>query len=182
VQGPDVEKLPLWQDVDGHDYRKPDQPATELGRERSGTYDGTTHRGSNAFDPEKALPHVASERPLRPARNPPEASLHDYIPLLRFFRWIGRAVTRSARPKRVGKKRAYDDYVESHIPLEIILVLSKYVTLVVRRVLISHTIFPIAIQLVGYRHCKPSLPFSFLTPRVHAQWPHAACYCDWRDC
>jgi len=126
VQGSEVEKLPLWHDVDGQDYRKPDEPATELGRERSGTSDGTTHRGSNVFDPEKALPHVASERPLRPARNPPEASIYDYIPLLRFFSWIGRVVTRSARPRRVGKKRAYNDYVESHIPLEIILVLSNY--------------------------------------------------------
>jgi len=128
-QGPEAEKLPLWQDVDEHQYRKPDEPATELGRERSSTSDRTD---SNVFDPEKALPQVASERPLRPARNPPEASLLDYIPLLRFFRWIGRKITHSARPKRVGKKRAYNEYVESHIPLEIVLVLSKYVTLVVQ--------------------------------------------------
>ncbi|KIM42437.1 hypothetical protein M413DRAFT_444852 [Hebeloma cylindrosporum] len=122
-QGPEAEKLPLWQDVDEQYSRKPDQPATELGREQSADSD------SNTFDPEKALPNVASERPLKPARNPPVATLLDYIPLLRLFRWIGRKLTGASRPKRVGKKRAYNEYVESHIPLEIVLVLSKYVTL-----------------------------------------------------
>ena len=130
-QGIEAEKLPLWQDVDEYQTRKPDEPVTELGRERSGTSDRTT---GNTFDPEKALPRVVSDRPLKPARNPPEASLLDYIPLLRLFRWIGRKITKSARPKRVGKKRAHSDVVESHVPLEIVLVLSKYVTLVVRRV------------------------------------------------
>lgn len=136
-QGPEVDKLPLWQEVDEDYTRKPDEPATELGRERSGTSDGTT---SNGFDPEKALPRVVSERPLKPARNPPAASLLDYIPLLRFFRWIGRKITNRAHPKRVGKKRAYDDFVESHIPLEIVLVLSNYTAWCMRNGLLQPAI------------------------------------------
>lgn len=174
-QGPEVDKLPLWQEVDEQYARKPDEPATELGRERSGTSDGTT---SNTFDPEKALPRVVSERPLKPARNPPEASVLDYIPLLRLFRWIGRKITNTAHPKRVGKKRAYNDFVESHIPLEIILVLSKYVTLVARQVFRLHMIFPIATQLVGSL-CRLCSTFLTLKSRVHAQWTPPAGYCDW---
>lgn len=134
-QGPEAEKLPLWQEVDEYQQRKPDEPATELGREQSGTSDRTT---SNKFDPEKALLDV--ERPLKPARNPPEATLLDYIPLLRLFRWISHKITNTARPKRVGKKRAYDDYVESHIPLEIVLVLSNYTAWCMRNGLLQPAI------------------------------------------
>jgi len=121
VEGSEAEKLPLWQE-DEDDDRKIDTPATELGRHSS------NDTARDDFDPEKALPRVPSERPLKPARNPPETKLHDYIPLFRFFRWIARQVSRRARarPLRRTKKRAYEQYVESHIPLEIILVLSNY--------------------------------------------------------
>ena len=176
-QGPEAEKLPLWQEVDEYQQRKPDEPATELGREQSGTSDRTT---SNKFDPEKALLDV--ERPLKPARNPPEATLLDYIPLLRLFRWISHKITNTARPKRVGKKRGYDDYVESHIPLEIVLVLSKYVILSIPTSLslmhdfsISYT----ACRLHSHRACST---FLTLDSRVHAQWAPPACYCHWCYC
>jgi putative membrane protein len=120
--GTEGEKLPLWQDDDDERGRKVDNPATELGRENS------SDSSEKAFDPEKALPKVASERPLKPARNPPETQISDYIPLFRFFRWIARGVSRRARarPERRSKRRAYQEYVESHIPLEIVLVLSNY--------------------------------------------------------
>jgi len=121
LEGSEAEKLPLWYDDEDDQDRKIDTPATELGRHESRDQD------SSGFDPEKALPHVASERPLKPARNPPETKLHDYIPLIKMFRWIARRVSRRARarPERRQKKKAYQEYVESHVPLEIILVLSK---------------------------------------------------------
>ncbi|CAA7268302.1 unnamed protein product [Cyclocybe aegerita] len=138
-KGPDSEKLPLWHDDDEHDHRPVDTPATELGRETSPSSHGTRHDG---FDPEKALPQVASERPLKPARNPPETTLFDYIPLFRLFRWIVRAVSRRARarPARRTKRKAYADVVESHIPLEIILVLSNYTAWCMRNGLLQPAI------------------------------------------
>ncbi|KAF8157074.1 UPF0187-domain-containing protein [Crassisporium funariophilum] len=129
------EKLPLWhEDDDHHDHRDIDTPATELARETSSpdsharekTLGGTMRSRGNDFDPEMALPHIESDRPLKPARNPPEASIFDYIPLLRFFKWLVRKVFRLGESKRRVKRKAYSEYVESNVPLEIILVLSNY--------------------------------------------------------
>lgn len=127
--GVESEKLPLWHEDETDQHRHVDEPVTELGADFSSR--DSSRRGSNGLsDPEKAFPQVTSDRPLKPARNPPETSIFDYIPLLRFFKWIVRVVTRSARPKGKGKKRRNNEYVESHIPLEIILMLSKLVVLI----------------------------------------------------
>jgi len=124
LTGPESDKLPLWHE-DDEPHRHVDEPVTELGADSSSQ--NSTRRGASPIgDPEKALPQVASDRPLRPARNPPHASVYDYIPLLRFFKWVGRTLTRKARPRGRGKARRFNEYVESHIPLEIILVLSNY--------------------------------------------------------
>ena len=73
-----------------------------------------------------ALPQVESERPLRPARNPPTSSIMDLIPLLRFFKYVFHKLFRTGHHgKYKKKKRPYIEYVESNVPLEIILVLSK---------------------------------------------------------
>jgi len=83
----------------------------------------------NTFDPEKVLPEVHTERPLMPARNPPTASVYDYFPFLRFFRWCVRLVLRRAKPPgedAARRKKKSLDIVESHVPLEICLVLSSY--------------------------------------------------------
>jgi len=144
--GPDAEKLPLWQDDEDDQHRRHiDTPATELGREQSRSESSNSTRGEKekAFDPEKALPQVASERPLKPARNPPTTGLLDYIPLLRFFKWIARSVSRRARAKQSKehkKRKAYSEYVESHIPLEIILVLSNYTAMCMRNGLLQPAI------------------------------------------
>lgn len=118
------EELPLWHD-DEYDDRDINIPPTELGRHSS----SDTTKGQDAFDPEKALPQVTSERPLKPARCPPETTFYDYIPLFKAFKWMARAISSRARarPERRRRRKAYDGYVESHIPLEIVLVLSKCV-------------------------------------------------------
>ncbi|KAF9525416.1 Bestrophin, RFP-TM, chloride channel-domain-containing protein [Crepidotus variabilis] len=123
VSGPKGEELPLWHD-DDEVHHGIEVPVTELGRNSSNS--SNTEKG--VMDPEKALPNVASERTLKPARNPPEETFYDYIPLFRFFRWIVRSISKRARarPERKQKRKAYDGYVESHIPLEITLVLSNY--------------------------------------------------------
>lgn len=133
IGGSDSEKLPLWHDDDDDDehHRVIDTPATELGRSNShsDSTNSVQNEKTKSFDPEKALPQVASERPLKPSRNPPKTSVFDYLPFLRFFKWIARSVSKRARAKqskqRTGKRKAYSEFVESHIPLEIILVLSK---------------------------------------------------------
>jgi putative membrane protein len=71
------------------------------------------------------LPEVESEFVLKPARNPPHVSVLDYIPLLRLFRWIGRGFTHWSKDEKKKKRKAYSEIVESHIPLEILLTLSK---------------------------------------------------------
>jgi hypothetical protein len=85
---------------------------------------------SKTFDPEAALPRIESKHPLRPARNPPVLTMYDNFPILRFFRWIGRFFTRQVRGQagestEGGKRKPYTIMVESPIPLELCLVLSK---------------------------------------------------------
>ncbi|KAF8970106.1 Bestrophin, RFP-TM, chloride channel-domain-containing protein [Flammula alnicola] len=81
------------------------------------------------YDPEAVLPHIDSEYKLKPARSPPHVTIYDYFPLLRFFKWIGRGFRRRTAAEREAsrkKRKAYSEIVESHIPLEIYLVLSNY--------------------------------------------------------
>jgi len=81
-----------------------------------------------AFDPEKALASVPAHRPLKPARNPPKTTIYDYIPFLRFFKWLGTHAFRrnaNARPSLRRKKRP--DAIDSNVPFEITLFLSNYI-------------------------------------------------------
>ena len=122
AQGTESELLPLWQESD-EPTRQTSQPVTEMERGSQSTRSVTT------VDPEKGLAHAFDVNPpLKPARNPPATTLLDYIPLFRLFAWIAHVITRRAHPKRYRrKKRRHDEYVESQIPLEIILILSKSV-------------------------------------------------------
>ncbi|KAF8229734.1 UPF0187-domain-containing protein [Tricholoma matsutake] len=82
----------------------------------------------DVFEPEKVLPEVHSDRHLRPARMPPQSSIYDYIPLLRFFRWLFRVILRRAHPPSGASRRKKKNrqVADSNVPLEIILVLSSY--------------------------------------------------------
>jgi predicted membrane chloride channel (bestrophin family) len=122
--GVESEKLPLWQEDDEAWHRHLDVPGTELGAYSSSQ--NSTRQASSVADPEKALPQDARERPLKPARNPPPTTIYDLFPLLKFPRWVVHMITRKARSKGRGKSRRIDEYVESHVPVEIILVLSNY--------------------------------------------------------
>ena len=91
-------------------------------------------RNDTLFDPEVILPQVESPFPLRPARNPPEPTMSDYMPILKFLRWSWQVLTlkkwrsdeEREQVRRHRKRKAYADIVESHVPLEICLVLSNY--------------------------------------------------------
>ena len=73
-----------------------------------------------------ALPQVEAERRLKPARNPPTTSLLDLIPFLRIFKYVVHKLFRTGHSSKYKpKKQPYIEYVESNIPMEIILVLSK---------------------------------------------------------
>lgn len=125
------EKLPLWREDEDSDDLPVDAPATELGRDQTPDsqekYTPKKARSTtSSYDPEMALPQVDAERPLKPARNPPASTILDAIPLLRFFKYVGHKLFRTGHSgKYKKKKRPYIEYVESNIPLEIILVLSK---------------------------------------------------------
>lgn len=80
----------------------------------------------------------ATVPPLKPASLPPCRTIYDYIPILKLPRWsVKKAMDKvhllakddyeeereQLRPKK--KRIAYSDVVESTVPLEIYLVLSK---------------------------------------------------------
>ncbi|KAG5651737.1 hypothetical protein H0H81_007626 [Sphagnurus paluster] len=95
------------------------------------------------FDPEKVLPEVESRWPLKPARNPPVSTVYDYIPLLRFFKWIFRTIARKTMPPEeieARLKRKKLDRVESNVPVEICLVLSSYTAYLMRNNLVQPAI------------------------------------------
>ncbi|TFK41718.1 Bestrophin, RFP-TM, chloride channel-domain-containing protein [Crucibulum laeve] len=166
-----ADRLPLWHIHDEHDVgfdgqvQNPrsapakDHPIQRTSSEPTHSKEKTlvdeskseqNWKGSNrgrrsrrdSFDPEMALPQVDSEHPLKPARNPPEPSIYDYIPLLRFFKWCIRVMLRRAGPKELKhrKRKAYSEIVESNVPLEIMLVLSNYTAWLMRAGLLQPAI------------------------------------------
>ncbi|KAF5318581.1 hypothetical protein D9619_010751 [Psilocybe cf. subviscida] len=160
--GPGAELLPLWHE-EPESPRKPDMPPTELARDSQSTNDRDAEKGIAAAYP-------GADRPLKPARMPPTPSVLDYVPLLRLFRWIGRKVTGAARPKGRGRKRAYNEYVESQVPLEIILVLSNYTAWCMRNTLLTPAIATgVTANLTSLqdtlsnldRICNTPLPFAY---------------------
>lgn len=97
-------------------------------------------RGYHEFDPEKVLPVVYSDHPLRPSRIQPKWGFFDYFPILRPIKRIPKLF----KPKEVedaegerffgsfsheGKKysgRKRKTPVESNVPLQIMSYLSSY--------------------------------------------------------
>ncbi|KAF9448593.1 UPF0187-domain-containing protein [Macrolepiota fuliginosa MF-IS2] len=185
------EKLPLWHTHDGFEehpkHRSETPPVTVVAEDK---FDGKSvqsqwfkpNRGRrsrrNSFDPERALPQVESEQPLKPARNPPESTIADYIPLFKLFKWIGRVVMRRARSKseerdtrrRLRKHGHGIDLVESNVPLEIILVLSNYTAHLMRLGLfqpaiatgVTNSLTTLQDTLANLeRICNTPLPFAY---------------------
>lgn len=111
-----------------------------------GTLGGRSTKRKETFDPEKVLPQVLSERPLKPARNPPKTTLYDFLPFLRIFKPIVNLVTRknadlddTARRSLLGHKK-YIAHVESNVPLEITLFLSSYLAWLLKKGLLTPAI------------------------------------------
>ncbi|PPQ90098.1 hypothetical protein CVT25_012262 [Psilocybe cyanescens] len=123
-------KLPLWHLPEGFETFKtkviPEVEPAGSDKEKTSSMFSPTRR-MDTFDPEALLPQLDSDQPLRPARNPPHYTVLDYIPILRIFPWVWGILTRKPKgPLRSKRRKAYAEIVESHVPLEISLVLSNY--------------------------------------------------------
>ena len=86
-------------------------------------------------DPERALADIPSEHPLQPARNPPNTTLYDYLPLLRIFQPILYFISCCARPRDQIKshrravftgRKIRPEAADSNVPLEITLFMTNY--------------------------------------------------------
>jgi len=108
---------------------------------------------NNSFDPEKALPQIISEVPLRGARNPPHNTIFDYLPVLLIFkpiwavpRWIYRRVFKKQKARLVDEetgqrswtgKKQLPPVIDSNVPLEITLFLHSYVAFLLQKGLVQ---------------------------------------------
>jgi ion channel-forming bestrophin family protein len=157
ARGTDADMLPLWKasewddtdsDADAGAYGPPMTPAAPT---FAASPDGTRANSpassdaekptgarrkpqrsastATALDVEYALPTIASARPLKPARNPPEATIFDYVPFLRIFKalfsCVRRKTSRGGR-RGVSGRMKYPAHVDSNVPLEICLYLTSY--------------------------------------------------------
>jgi len=90
---------------------------------------------SNSVDPEKALADIQSHRPLKPARNPPPASILDYFPFLRIFAVLAkpfRSKNRHHAPRDALGRKIKPSFTESNVPLEITIYLNSYLAYLLR--------------------------------------------------
>lgn len=139
----------------------------------------------NVYDQEKALPGITSHSPLlKPAQNPPKSSLYDYVPLFKFFKWVTRCALRKAKPpgdEEVAIKKKKLSPIESNVPLQICLILSRYETfcLTVNRCSPSTCISYTACQYPWPRFSP--LTLMLLNLRLDEIWTSAACYRDRGD-
>ena len=98
-------------------------------------------RGRHEFDPEKVLPVVYTDHPLRPSRAPlPDPGFFDYFPILRPIKRIRKLfnpkdvehheserfieLTPNEGRRYLGRKKK--DLMDSNVPLQIISYLSSY--------------------------------------------------------
>lgn len=94
-----------------------------------------TSRLLSGFDPEKVLPAVSSDVPLRPSRNPPAISFFTYFPILRPLKRLGKVSSRNRKIhnddddyvlEAAERKRKNMEPTDSNVPLEIITYLNGY--------------------------------------------------------
>jgi len=154
----DADMLPLWaaseeEEYPLHNARPPPPSRSATGERQSPTAassinDDTKSQGSwfrsmtgrrtmsraNSVAPEKALADIQSHRPLKPARNPPEASIYDYFPFLRIFSIFTRCCRRKHKRTlrdAMGRK-IKPSFTESNVPLEITIYLNNYLAYCLR--------------------------------------------------
>lgn len=95
----------------------------------------STSRFKTGFDPERVLPTVLSDVPLRPSRNPPSDGFFSYFPIFRPLKRLGKVFSRN-RDAHDGdgdyeldtaeRKRRNREPCDSNVPLEILMYLNGY--------------------------------------------------------
>jgi len=95
----------------------------------------STSRSKTGFDPEKVLPTVFSDVPLRPSRNPPSHNFFTYFPIFRPFKRLGKLFSRDRESHddegdseldTAERKRRNREATDSNVPLEIVMYLNAY--------------------------------------------------------
>ncbi|KAJ7243175.1 UPF0187-domain-containing protein [Mycena haematopus] len=153
----DADMLPLWaaSEDEEHPLRtaRPPPPSrsnTDPDRTNSSSMNDDDHKSqkswfrslsgrptgsrANSMDPEKALATIQSHRPLKPARNPPPASILDYFPFLRIFAVFTRCCRRNRKrtPRDALGRKIKPSFTESNVPLEITIYLNSYLAYLLR--------------------------------------------------
>jgi putative membrane protein len=158
--------LPMWND---HETLSQKARSFAASTPSSTISSKSSKRRKDYFDPEKALPQVDSEVPLRAARNPPKATVYDYIPFLLLFKPIisgphrlyrlifkkredflldGPAPAPAGTRGLMGKKHA-PPALDSNVPLEITLFLSSYTQWLLAKGLLQPSIASVVVSNVA---------------------------------
>jgi ion channel-forming bestrophin family protein len=145
-KGPDTDQLPLWFQAE------PSKPFKQRPLARAKT-----------FEPEKVLPTINADAPLRPARNPPQTTIWDYLPFLIPFRWLAKVMSRRVRgaiaasgeDRGISGKVKKPVKVESNVPLEITLFLSSYLSFLLSNGLLQAALATAYVnQMQSFQDCE----------------------------
>ncbi|KAF8526630.1 UPF0187-domain-containing protein [Hysterangium stoloniferum] len=162
----DHDTLPMWLDherlTQSARSSPINTPASTISHAKSKSKSKhSTKSRNNSFDPEKSLPHVKCQIPLKPAKCPPKLTVYDYAPFLIVFRpfilgakWLFRCCRRDKSynldeemgGRSLTGKKITPPQIDSNIPLEITLVLHSYLAFVLKN---SYVAPAIATGLVG---------------------------------
>ena len=130
ASGPETDQLPLW-------FQAQPQTSKPFVRKQP--------KRAKTFEPEKLLPTINTDVPLRPARNPPRTTIFDFFPFLVPFRWLAKVMSKRVRAAitAAGDERDFAGKVrkpvkvESNVPTEIMLFLSSYLAFCLRNGLLQ---------------------------------------------
>ena len=212
--GTDVsDLLPLWQA--SHDEKvaplkraeaRTTSCTTSLNDVDKGTWPTSYRpRGCNEFDPEKVLPVVYTDHPLRPSRQPPETGFFDYFPILRPIKRIPKMF----KPKNVedpegerfiespssggrnyiGRKRK--EPIDSNVPLQIMLYISSYNAFLLKNglltppagSLLTNSIGALQDAISGLDRIKTTpLPFAYQAHLRMTLWYEVSSLLSRREC
>ena len=106
--------------------------------EKQGWHNTSTFKAG--FNPEKVLPTVLSDVPLRPSRNPPSEDFFSYFPIFRPLKRLGKVFSRDRETHddddddddgdyeldTAERKRKNREACDSNVPLEILMYLNGY--------------------------------------------------------
>ena len=95
----------------------------------------STSRLKSGFNPEKVLPTVLSDVPLKPSRSPPSGDFFTYFPIFRPLKRLGKLFSRDRKIHAddgdseldaAERKRKRREPSDSNVPLEIVMYLNGY--------------------------------------------------------